>query len=386
MLTAALIGLLIAAASVVAGVLLWHRWLTWWEVLLMIPLPVALCLLIYVLGFIGACRDHDYVSSWVAKVRYDEAWNERVTTTETYNDSRGRTRTRTVTRIVEHPPEWHAFGAHGGSKPIAQRRYEELVRAWEAAPARIELNRDYHSRDGDRYEAAFPGEDERLVPFTTTVSYENRTLAAPSLFSYDREVTGPVIAYPGWVHESLPSALGAVRPDEARALDVLNARIGAAHGVRVWVLVVEDAPLSRGHDQEVAWKGGHRGDLVVVVSVAPDRAVQWCHVFGWTRAETLKVQIRQQVTDRPTLDLVPVVAWMRENVPGSYIRRDFGEFAYLPVTVPWWVYLIAAVVSVGANCGLMVWLVRNDYHDGPAVWRDAPWWQQLKLPLMPRWR
>lgn len=383
MLTACLLALLIAAASVLTGVLLWHKWLRWWEVLLMLPLPLALCLLIYALGFLGATTDHDYVTSWVAKVRYDEAWNEKVTTTETYTDSKGRTRTRTVTRIVEHPPEWRALGAHGGLREISQARYLELVQLWNAVPVRIELHRDYHSRDGDRFEATFPGDDERLMPFATVERYENRVLAAPSVFSYDREPDGPVTAYPGWVHESPPAALGAVRPEESRALDVLNARIGFRHGVRVWVLVVENAPSSRGVDQEVAWKGGHRSDLVVVIGVGPARDVQWCRVFGWTRAETLKVRIRQQITDQTTLDLVSVATWMREHVPAEYVRRDFAEFDYLPVTVPWWVYLLAGLVSIGANAGLMVWLVRNDHHDAepgespPGSGRSP--WESLRL-------
>lgn len=143
-----------------------------------------------------------------------------------------------------------------------------------------------------------------------------------------------------------------------------NARLGVPHGVRLWVIVLQEQPVDAALDQETGWKGGHRSDLVVVVSVTKaDRAVQWCYVFGWTKSETLKVRIRLRVSEQQRLDLVPVAEWLRETIPGNYVQRDFSEFSYLPVVVPWWWYLLAALAASGANVSLMVWLVRNEHHD-----------------------
>lgn len=364
MLTALGVALLVVMASVVVGLMFWHRWLRWWEVLLTVPAPVVVCLLVHVVAEYVVCADRDYVSSWIETVRYDEAWNERVTETETYTDSDGKTRTRTVTRTVEHPPEWSAHGAHGRQFGITRARFEQIVAFWRVPQRRIELNRNYHTRDGDRYEARFPDDDARLVPCTYTVTYRNPVLGAPSVFDYDRPVNGPVVAYPGYSHECIPSAIGAVTAEEIRAWDVANARLGVPHGVRLWVIVLQEQPVDAALDQETAWKGGHRSDLVIVVSVTrADRAVQWCHVFGWTKAETLKVRIRMQVSDQQQLDLVAVASWLRETIPGNYVQRDFSEFSYLPVAVPWWWYLVACFVAAVANVGMMMWLVKNDHHD-----------------------
>lgn len=365
MLTTILVALGIAFVSVVVGILRWHLWLKWWEVLLMVPLPVAVCMIVHAVAVSGSSTDYEVRTSWVQRVVYEEAWNERQSRTRVI--SVGKTTTVQVYYVtVEHSPKWWAESAHGASEPISQHRYEQIRQHWEATPQFTELNRRFHTKDGDRYVCHFPGDDAKLIPFTSEHAYENRVRVAPSLFEYNQEPHGAVYDYPTRIYEAAPSVIGSrATPEERHAFDVLNARLGHPLNVRVLALIRPNTSPSAAWNQEVAWLGGHRNELVIVIGTYQGRTVQWCRVFGWTQSESLKVAIRQQVLAQDELDLVALAGWLTEALPQSYEARDMSHFNYLPVDVSWWVYLLAGLLAAGGNVGLMAWLILNEHHDHP---------------------
>lgn len=363
-----------------------RRRVTWWE--LVIPF-VAASLLIGIAKVSSETLqtlDQEYWGGWAVTATYYEPWDEEVpcshakyrteTRTRSVSDGKGGTTTETYSEQVfdgyehaydvdYHGPIWEVINSNGEHIGISQGYWQHLTEFWSNRSFR-ELNRDYHSVDGNAYDTVFPGTEALLVPTKTPHVYENRVQASSSVFNYpevsktDRKRYG-LYAYPRFDPLYGPAVLPTGRHTGEPELQRTNALLGRSKQVCVWVLIFKDQPLAAALKQEALWKRGNKNEFVVCVSLDAAEQVQWAQVFSWTKEEQLKVEARNFLLAQPKLDLVAFDRWLRPELEQHWKRRPFKEFSYLTVEPPAWVIWLVYGLVLCLTGGLSWWALVNEF-------------------------
>lgn len=346
----------------------WRQHIVWWEFLPGVVVTALCAFVSSAIDFQARTGDYQYRAGWVVSAHYYEDWDESYQVPE-YDDEGNLTGYRT--EVEYHPAYWEIQDSWGREESISQGQYRALVQKW-SNESFVDLHRNYHWNDGDRYDTTYPGGDNLLVPNTWQEGYTNRTQAAPSLHNYPDVDTDqiPVYDYPKNLRLQCPSILGNATADEHRAFTLLNCQLGKQKDVHVWILIWEGEPMSTAVAQESHWKGGNRNEIVLCLGVDKNRRVNWSYVFGWTKSETLKAAIKNKVMDTEKLDLVALAQWMRPEIVRSFVARNMADFDYITIEPSNLALFLAFLFAVIAQSLLAVWLVKNEYTDAqPRAWR-----------------
>lgn len=355
------------------AVLYWklqHR-ITLWEAAIMLGTPIFLTGLCK--GCTEATQTHDteYWGGYVTTAEYYEDWNERVSCShpiyETITDSDGNTSTKYVGDehaydVDYHQEYWQINHSIGGSITISKATFDRLVGQF-GNHAFVDLHRDYHSNDGDKYVATWKGEEDKLEPVAQTRSYENRVQASQSVFNF-KEVDPKyydLFEYPkieGYVQRA---TLGAGTIADEKKFQFLNATLGAPKQVRAFTLVFKGKPMQAAMEQQAYWKGGNKNELVSCVGVNETMEVQWAYVFSWTDKEDIKAEARNFLMSQKTLDLSAYASWLGPAIQEKWIRKNFEEFSYLTVEPPMWSVLLTFFFTLLASGGVAAWAILNEH-------------------------
>jgi hypothetical protein len=379
--------LLIPLLTAVALYLLLHHRIVWWELLV----PMGVCLLLVSAAKVtissSQTSDTEYLTTWAASVEYHEPWSELVVKTRTTTDSNGNTTVEVYTEVEYHGPRWFLVGPGGRHFHTDRDTFEWLCGRWQSRVKRESVASGMVIQDGYRFTSHWPGSDETLYPVAFTGSYTNKVKAAPSVFGHrkvgkeEKERLG-LFDYTDVRNWRQQMVLGSDNSDWERALELANAKLGAAHQVRVWLLVFWNQPLEAAIAQENLWQGGNKNELVLCVGLDEQGRVTWGRVFSWTERETFKAEVRGLIEDQlgQGFDGVKLVNGTAALVPGGWQRKEFKDFDYLTVEPPTWavvlVYLLVTLTSVGIG----VWAVGNEHNpnqtvDWLAQWeRVRGWW------------
>jgi hypothetical protein len=231
----------------------------------------------------------------------------------------------------------------------------------------VDMQRSYHSKDGDKYEVNICGARDNIFPYFSQHSYVNKVQASGSVFKF-KEVNKDdfgLFDYPEIVDSYIPSILGDV-PDKDKAnriLDVLNALYGMDKKMRVWVLFFKDKPLQAGVDQENYWMGGNKNEFVVCIGLKNDNTVDWCYPFSWSEKELLKVETRDYVNGMRPFDVSVFASWLREKTVREFEKKSFKDFDYLTVEPSGVAIIIAFVLTLIINVGVSVYVIRNEHYE-----------------------
>lgn len=372
------LALLIPAATAAALYWRFQKRIAPWELALMVAVPAVLVVASKFLVEVGMTADTEYWGGWVMRAEHYEAWNERVScrhprmVSETYTttDSKGRTvtRTRMVQRgwlhaydVDDHDEYWQLRASTNDTERISQAEFNRLVGRFGNRKF-VDLHRNYHTVDGDKYVTEWPGDDPTLEAFTAKRSYENRVAVSDSVFNFPEVDPGDfgLFEYPPVAGGRQRCLLGHADADAARKIDLINARLGAKKQVRCFVLVFPGKPLQAAVDQESYWKGGNKNEFVTCVGTDGAGAVSWAYVFSWSEAEQLKVEARNVLVGQGALDLGAYLDWLRPALDERFVRKPFADFSYLTVSPPGWAVGLVYLLTALACGGLGAFVVLND--------------------------
>ena len=371
------------------AVLYWkfHHRIVLWEVLIMFATPVVCVSVGKLLVDAVQSRDKEYWGGWVTQAEYYEDWNERVncrhpiscTHPEYSTDSKGKRYQSGYKHlndghyhsydVDDHDPYWEVATSNGHSMKVSQQKFEALATRF-GNRAFVELNRSFHTDDGDKYVALWKGERERLEPATTEHSYENRVQASTSIFNFPeidpRE--NDLYEYPPITEQYYQRCVlgdaGPTTVDGEKRFQELNALLGREKELRLYVLVFRDRGMQAATDQMTYWKGGNKNELVSCVGVDANSVVQWAYVFSWTEVESIKVEARDFLAGQKALDLTAYAAWLEPVLRERWIRKRFEDFAYLTVEPPGWVIMTTFIVTFLATGAVCVFAIINDENPG----------------------
>ena len=195
-----------------------------------------------------AVTDVEFWGGWHTRVVYEEAWNEDVPCnhdvycTETVRNSDGTTSTNSYVcgkehmyDVDDHPPKWYAFDSNGDSFSVSRDKFDILSDRWGNREF-VDMRRDYHSDDGDKYVSKWDGKDKTMEPSVSVHRYANKVQESDSTIFGFSEVSELEIEeyglyrYPQVDGRYCQSILGSgPRMASAnRMFDVANAKIGAS--------------------------------------------------------------------------------------------------------------------------------------------------------------
>lgn len=329
--------------------------------------------------FIGTRQDY-YAEVWnykVNAVRYYEDWDEEVpcrhphyvtkTRTVTKTDSKGNSYTDTETYTEQdgwehpydvdyHPRHWEALTEYGNERSISCEAYGAWKQSW-ANEHFVDMHRSYHSKDGDMYESNWTRDFDRMFPMEHTQNYKNKVRVSNSVFNYpevskevqkkywrpaDKGYTNGVLSYDGT----------AFTQAEDMVIRRCNAQLGPSSKIHVLVMLWNAETSSDiMNDVLAAWRGPNKNELVIAISVDGQRNVKWTQCYSWCDDTTIHSMVRQHVNDMGKLDFNKMKEVLLADVPKYWQKKDFREFEYIKNPLPWWCYLIAIVLSVGASVG-----------------------------------
>lgn len=367
--------LLIPVVACLILFLFFRKETTPWEYLVVIVGSI----LITLLGreVIKAIKIHDFkmVSEYVVSIRYYESWNEYVHRTCSRTVKVGKStvvQTYDCSYVRNHPEIWELITKSGNTRSIPKETYEYYKKLWGGDESFIDMNRRYHTKDGDAYEANFDGIPEHALVDSRQVIYRNYFKLQGNLYSIDKLPKHTIDSlglpeYPTniyrlnsgiWTYDRNP-VIGLKRYDnEIRSLQYLNAQDPT---MNVIIVYTHHTPFFA-QALERYWEKGKSNDVVFVIGLGNRNQKTWVRSFSWSPEPRLESTVKRKIkTGTPTeiRDLV-YKSWSKDE----WIPRDFSEYNYIHVDLSSgdyaWIFWINLVLVLG----ICVWVIRNEFKRG----------------------
>lgn len=379
--------------TVGALVVLFRNYDWWWMYFIMVVVSELILWLI----IRRASRTTEYLSGYALNVQHHEPWVERVVRTESYTDSRGNTRTRTVVDYRHHPDVWVMPLNTGVGTYISPDVYNLYRTKWGTPeqwinPPHINC---VSGGGGQLYE--WNGVYEDAATHTYKGLYINYVVNSNSIFRKedlgkdDVENYG-LIDYPEFESRYLeqdvvlrsPKLPEWVQfPSEAqRAFQLINAFAGHKHQIHIFILMFDAAQgIASALKQQAYWKGGNKNEFVVCLGVDfsnidPQKSVsentplmvKWCKAFSWCDAPKLESATESYFIENKELHLLAYAEWLRGHI-GLWKRKEFKDFEYLGVrlsagrkAIVAFVTILFCIVIIVITCTIAINIRKHDYN------------------------
>lgn len=354
-----------------------HKKVVWWEAAVGAGVALALAGAFHGMAGVLLGMDTETWSDRVSYAQYQPPWveyyeeaiyrTEHYTTTST--DSQGRTVTEHHTREVfshweprtrRHGPSWWVESPLG-TISCPEARYAEILSRFGGQTTPVPGDRST-SEHASRLQSGDPNDYQTVnntgwvYPVTARRRFENRTLVAPSLYSYPEVPEtwrGQLYDWPEnpdpFTSERLLGTAG--NAFSIQAWDQLNARLGPTKLVNLICIGFGNEPREIASWQEAHFRGGKKNDLVICFGGTP-KEPSWAYVFGWTEKELVKRKLETFFLEGNLTDQsIPQIEGL---VRSHYELLDFeAKFAHIPIEPPLWMYLtyflVTIVFQVGAH-------------------------------------
>lgn len=362
--------------------LFWLHKVVWWEILLLIVPSALIILLMNTIMVAYNTSDTEYLGSYITSVNYYEPWNERVSCrhpiycTRTYPCGTSKNpRTCTSTYVCGHvhpydvdyhPEEWTKEDNYGREYSISHSEYLALKKLFNTRDQFVELNRDYHTIDGDEYLTPWAGEPERSSTIVKEGSYTNKIRASHSVFKFENvteeeKIKWKLYDYPSVSDYQQKVVLGKkLSATTERKLQYLNGYYGPKKQFKMFILFFKNQSHSVVRKQRSYWEGGNKNEFVVCIGTDKNGKFQWVDAFSWMSKPSLEVEVEDYISKNKDMSLKDFADWMPKQIETKWYRRDFKDFEYLQVelteTQLWWVMIVLMIY----NIAMSLWVVNNE--------------------------
>lgn len=373
------IGIFIPVVVAILLLIFFRKSVTFWEVGLLIA-PSALLILIMNLIMVSSNEsDTEYLGSYITKVAYYQAWDEEVSCRHSYDchcstDKDGRKSCSTCYEhaydVDYHPEHWTKVSNTGAEYEISKQSFLELQKQFATQPYFVELNRDYHSIDGDAYYTDWNKKPETSDIVTTEHTYKNKVQASKSIFKFDvidekAKKDWKLYDYPKklWLYQ--PMVLGrGVDYNTDKKLQYLNGYYGVNKQFRMYILFFKNQSVEVAFKQRSYWEGGNKNEFVVCVGTDDFGKYKWCKCFSWMDKPDLEVRVEGWFNDdknNKPIELNKFADWMPKQIEQHWQRKRFRDFEYLDVEISgtqmMWILIIVGIY----NIGMAIWVIVNEF-------------------------
>lgn len=349
------------------GIVVWREQ---WEQAWIYLFGVALCELILYLVIHRASRQREFLSAFSLNVQHHEPWVERVVTTETYTDSRGKTHTRTRVHYISHPDRWLMEFNTGYVVDITPETYTKCILKWQTQEEWI--NPPHINCVSGGGGQLYKWNKKYKEAFTATYSglYINYIKNSRSIFRFrdisdEEAATLGLVRYPSLEGTNLDIPVVLCSPKVAkryavpkgfqRALQLVNAFNGERRQIHIFVILFDASqqPLSVAMEQRAYWEGGNKNEFTLCLGLDLSQEgqtprVSWSKAFSWCDVPRLESASESWFISHPELDLEAYAEWLRENI-SLWKRKQFKDFKYLGIRLSpartAIVYVVALILS-----------------------------------------
>lgn len=365
----------------------WTKKVVWWEIVALVLPTSIIILLMNTIMVSYNTSDTEYLGSYTKRVSYYEPWDEEVpckhpvyctrqVSYECGDSKQSRTCYRTESYVCGyehpydvdyHPASWAKEDNFGSEHSITKAYYVHLKERFNTREYFTELNRDYHSIDGNKYSTDWAGEPERSDVMTTSASYVNRTQASKSIFKFQtinekQKKTWKLYDYPQINDGYQPVVLGMkVNSMTDRKLQYINGFYGPNKQFKMFILFFKNQSMSVVHKQRSLWEGANKNEFVICIGVDGSGKFEWVDAFSWMDRPTLEVEVEDYFNTSEDLNLSKFSDWMPSQIEHKWTRKRFRDFEYLQVELSpaqlWWIMIIVMIYNVLIS----IWVVKNEY-------------------------
>lgn len=316
--------------------------------------------------------DVEYLGYYITQTtKYDE-WNERVreTRTRTVPAGKGKVRTQTYTVwVTKTHPEYYTFTDNNNKEhDCAKALHIKIKNIFGSDEVFRDMNRHYHTKDGDAHDWKWLGEFERIYPYTVEDFYSNPLKSSRSIILDCEKVTPDIkeeyglFDYPIVMKTYQPTVLGIERKD-AKYIDYMNALLGKDYEFRLFMCFFEDKDIHAYEYQKAYWENGNKNELVLCLGYSGNK-VTWCEGFTWCDTPVLEAKCKQYWLTHPEIDLKAFAEWLIPVVKSDWERKNFSEFDYITIDITGWQYFWILIITIIANILCCIVFIKNEY-DAP---------------------
>lgn len=345
-----------------------YQFMTIVALILMLGYRVTISLYYHCTGL----KDYKVISTYVSSAWYYESWTEKCTRTVTETDSNGKTKTRTETYYVHHPPYWEANLGDGATVSISSSDFSNYCEKFGNRTFK-DLFRINQSSvgDGNAYYSEWPKTDETMVPAAYKKDYLNFITASKNTVlvsdvdetKYEQQLSDdPVIE---------DSNFGSIEIDRvtttgmqfneafAQAIDdqisKWLAKVAVEKDVNV-MFYFTDQDINFWFALHEIRKGGRFNEVLVVVGLDPTtREINWCKTMAWDNNQLCNIidngVVELKVLDNPN----GICEVVMSAVDSSWITPNMDKYRYLAsdIKLPWG-YILLGIFIVTLVCSPLV--------------------------------
>lgn len=146
------------------------------------------------------------------------------------------------------------------------------------------------------------------------------------------------------------------------ALGQINAELGAMKKINIILVVTNQQDQMYLEAIREAWLGGKKNDVIVVIGAPNWPEISWAGVISWSKAEDMKVSIRNRLLDLKTIDQYQVLKIIYEECKSGFVHRHNSDFEYLESTMtpPTWALWFLFILGCAIAGGLEIYFWQND--------------------------
>lgn len=349
---------------------------TWWEVLLPVIVGVIVIFSMRSCDKAYLIADTEYRSHMAYTAKYEEPWNEYIKKTCSHTTCTGSGKNRSCTTIYYdcsyvkyHEAEYYIEDSDGNVFYISESEYNKIVKKWHNQHF-VELNRNYHSIDGDMYVTQWTGKLDELVTTHTSHSYENRVQASHSVYNFkevpeEEAIKNKLYEYPkiqGYSMNPILSNDITIYQSQQDKLNIINGMLGKKKQIQVFVLLWKDKPYSISELQRAYWKGGNKNELIINIGLDKNNKIEWNNIYSWSDKQLAQIKIRDWLSNQKgkKLNIKNLTHYSFTAINKHWVRKNFKEFDYLEVDLTKgqvrWIYIVVIIFTLG----LCIFAVMND--------------------------
>lgn len=343
-----------------------------WEYLIPFIASIICIVSVRLISISSRTFDIEYWGGYVTSVNFYEDWNEYIHMTCTASCGKNCTYTYDCSYVQNHPQEFVLNGSNNETEYISRDTYEWVKNKFGGHKQFIELNRHFHSKDGDLYTTNWKGEKEKFLYWATEHSYTNKVQASRSIFNFEEISEDDVkqyklFEYPSVIANNVPTILGDssayINEIDNREYKWLNATLGKKKELRLWILLYHNMPYQTFQYQKSYWKGGNQNEFVICIDINEFYDINWCDVFSWTENERLKLDIRNYILDQKKLDLDKASPFIYDKLDKDFVRKHFEDFDYLSIDPSNTEVLVCFLIVLILNIVGSVYVIYNDIEE-----------------------
>jgi len=318
-------------------------------------------------------QDTEYLGSYVVSIKYYEPWNEYIHKTCSYTTCTGygkhrhcTTHYRDCSYIKNHREYWAMIDNNHNEIEISKSYYDYLQNSYQKPKVFVDMNRHYHSYDGDCYQTDWPKTIQTTKSITRENTYENKIQCSHSLFKIEdlneSEIKKwKVYNYPDIKDYDQKTLLGITLVDSIEnKFKYINSVYATQFKIKTFVAVFKNMPLKSAYKQRSHWEGINKNEFLICVGTdSVTNKITWIKCFSWMKKPTLEKNI-ESLIDNQNLTFNDIANELLKTIPSQWKRRDFVDFDYLKIEITSNQLTILMILLLFYNIGISILVIKKD--------------------------